>query len=310
MTGRKRVGLLTSLVVLGIAGLISPTASNPGKTRVVLARSPRAVNERNESSVVEANRLFERALLELTGAPAPAAAWKTLGLTPQDTVAVKVNCNHWTVSLSPHPPLLVALCRSLQTIIPANRIIIFEAAAKDLVESGFRINLSTGGVRYFGADQGGGYDPDERLTRIVTHTATKIINLASLKCVDGDLAVSIFFKNQIGSLVPEDMAKCHDDQDFLAAVSARPSIKGKTMLNICDGLRGTYRRGVPWYWAGIILGVDPVAAEAAAIGVINEKRSQENLSPLPVPGYLQIAAEKYRLGTRDPNKIELKRLDL
>ena len=37
------------------------------------------------------------------------------------------------------------------------------------------------GIRYFGNDDGGGYHSRQRLTRIVTDTATKIINLASLK---------------------------------------------------------------------------------------------------------------------------------
>lgn len=44
--------------------------------------------------------------------------------------------------------------------------------------------------------------------------------------------------------------------------------------------------------------MDPVAAEAAAIQVINEKRQAEKLPPLAEPEALRIAESKYHLGTR------------
>jgi hypothetical protein len=271
--------------------------------KVVLARNPLAVNERNVCNAIETGRLFDRALLDLTGAKTQAEAWKVLGLTGTDTVAIKVNCNNWTIALNPHRELIDALCRSLQAVIPANRIIIYDNAEEALIGSGFAINRSAAGVRFVGTDHGDGFDTGERLTRIITATASKVINLASLKCVEGDMAVSLFLKNQIGSLLPEDMAKCHDDPDFLAEVSSRPSIKNKTILNLCDGLRGSYRRGVPWYWGGIIMSVDPVAAEATALQVINEKRQAKKLRPLAEPEALRIAESKYHLGTRGRENI-------
>ena len=42
----------------------------------------------------------------------------------------------------------------------------------------------------------------------------------------------------------------------------------------------TYKRGVPWYWGGLILGQDPVAAEWVGYQVINEKREQEADYPI------------------------------
>ena len=165
-------------------------------------------------------------------------------------------------------------------------------------------------MRYTGTDQGDGFDAQEKLTKIVTGTASKIINLASLKCAEGDLVASLLLKNHIGSLLPEDMPKCHKDPDFLAEVCARTSIKSKTILNIVSGLRGTYRRSVPWYWGGIIMGTDSVAVDAAAIGVMNEKRALEKVDPLPLPEYLKIAEKKYNLGTTDPALIEQIKLEL
>jgi hypothetical protein len=275
-----------------------------------LARNAKAINERNQADAKETARLFDRALLATTGQKTAMSSWKTLGLGPDDVVAIKINSDNWTIGLRPHPELVTALCLSLQTVIPADHIIVYDNITENMKESNFAVNGSGSGVRYTGTDQGDGFDPQERLTKIITATATKIINLASLKCIDGDLLVSLLLKNHIGSLVPEDMKKCHNDPDFLAGVCARPSIRNKTMLNIVNGLRGSYQRGVPWYWGGIIMGTDPLAVESAAFAVINEKRIQEKVAPMPVPEQLKIAEKKYGLGTTDPAKIEQVKFEL
>jgi hypothetical protein len=301
------VFLILSLCVISTTVALSAAAA---KSKVVLARDPGVINERNQADVQKTVRLFDRALLAMTGQKTAVDSWKTLGLRPEDVVAVKINSDNWTIGLRPHPELVTALCLSLQTVIPANHIIVYDNITENMKESNFAVNGTGSGVRYTGTDQGDGFDPQERLTKIITATATKIINLASLKCVDGDLLVSLLLKNHIGSLLPEDMPKCHKDPDFLAGVCARPSIKNKTILNIVNGLRGSYQRGVPWYWGGIILGTDPVAVDAAAIGIINEKRIMEKVPPLPIPEYLKIAEKKYNLGTTDPAAIEQVKLDL
>ncbi|MCX6558200.1 MAG: hypothetical protein NTW95_12360 [Candidatus Aminicenantes bacterium] len=309
MKRNKWIPCIFALVALA-ALCLSVDLTAAAKSRVVLARNAKAINDRNQADAKETARLFDRALLALTGRKTAADSWKTLGLKPDDVVAVKINCNTWTIGLSPHPELMAALCNSLQTMVPANRIIVYDNDSESLIASGFAINRTSSGVRYTGTDQGDGFDAQERLSKIVTQTATKIINLASLKCADGDLVASLLLKNQIGSLLPEDMPKCHKDADFLAGVCARSSLKSKTILNMVSGLRGTYRRSVPWYWGGIIIGSDPLAVEMSAIGVINEKRAREKVDPLPVPEHVKIAEKKYALGTIDPAKIEQIKIDL
>jgi hypothetical protein len=309
MKRNKWIPCIFALVALA-ALCLSVDLTAAAKSRVVLARNAKAINDRNQADAKETARLFDQALLALTGRKTAADSWRSLGLKPDDVVAIKINCNTWTIGLSPHPELVAALCSSLQTVIPANRIIVFDNDSPALIASGFAIKRSNSGVRYSGTDQGDGFDAQERLSKIVTQMATKIINLASLKCADGELVASLLLKNQIGSLVPEDMAKCHKDADFLAGVCARPNLKSKTILNMVSGLRGTFRRSVPWYWGGIIIGTDPLAVEMSAIGVMNEKRAQEKIDPLPVPEHVKIAEKKYGLGTTDPAKIEQIKIDL
>jgi hypothetical protein len=308
---KKTNQIMSMFLILSLCVICATIAlSAAAKSRVVLARAPGAINERNQADAEKTARLFDQALLALTGQRTAADSWKKLGLRADDVVAVKINCNRWTIDLSPHPELVAALCRSLQAVVPANHIIVYDNDSAALTASGFVINRSATGVRYTGTDQGDGFDGNERLTKIVTGTATKIINLASLKCAEGDLVASLLLKNHIGSLVPEDMPKCHKDADFLAGVCARPGIKNKTLLNMVSGLRGTFRRSVPWYWGGIIMGTDPLAVESTALGVMNEKRALEKVEPLPIPEYLKIAEKKYNLGTTDPAMIEAIKIDL
>ena len=113
--------------VLALAVLcLSVDLPAAAKSRVVLARNAKAINDRNQADAKETARLFDQALLALTGQKTAADSWKTLGLKPGDVVAVKINCNTWTIGLSPHPELMAALCSSLQTVVPANQIIVFD----------------------------------------------------------------------------------------------------------------------------------------------------------------------------------------
>jgi hypothetical protein len=322
-----RTLLTTALGAALVLALPSGRALGAGeaKSTIVVARDPRAIDERNHADAVRVARMFDRALLTFTGEGTAAEAWKRLGLIATDVVAIKVNCNDWTIRLSPHPELVGALTRSLATVIPENQIIVYERRTADLKNAGFTPNKSPVGVRFFGNDDGGGYDPAQRLTNIVAKTATKIINLASLKAVDGDgviakltnmvvggssdgFGLSCFLKNHVGTLVDDDMSKCHTNPDMLAEIASRPAIRDKTMLVVADGLRATYRRGVPWYWAGIILGKDPVAAETVAFQVVNEKRVAEGVAPLALPGHVRTADVTYHLGTSDAARIT--RIDL
>jgi hypothetical protein len=314
-TRREFIGTSVKTAVgIGIASKFIGSGKNlfaeDLKSRVIIARNAKAINNRNQCDASETALLFDKALFALTEKNTATDAWAALGLNSKDIIAVKVNCNSWTLDLSPHKALVNALCSSMGAVIPLNNIIIYERTTGDLEEGGFKRNTSNAGVRYFGADEGGGFDPKQRLTRIITDTCIKIINLASLKCVEQEMVASIFLKNHIGSLVQEDMPKCHNNQDFIAEVSSRPAIKNKTILNLCDGLRGTYKRGVPWYWGGIVMSKDPVAGEASAIGVMNEKRKVEGKDPLDLPESLGIADKKYKLGNSDPKRINMVQLNL
>lgn len=300
----------SSKTVIGLGAvahaLSAPTPSRAAqeKSRIIVVRNERAVNDRNACDPGEAGRMIENALLTFTGKSNVQDAWASLGLTKADRVGIKVNCNSSRFRLFAHPELVSALCDSLSTIVSKNNIIIYERRSSELQRAGFTINTGKEGVRCVGTDEGGGFHKDENLTNIIATECTKLINLPSLKTFGGEFAGTLFFKNHIGSLPHSHMPRCHGNTKFITEVNARSSIKDKTMLVLCDGLRGTYTESSPWYWKGIIMGCDPVAAEVTALGIINEKRAQENLAPLEVPSYVKLADTTYHLGTSDPAGIE------
>ena len=135
--------------------------------------TPKAINERNQADAKETARLFDRALLATTGQKTAIDSWKTLGLRPDDVVAIKINSDNWTIGLRPHPELVTALCLSLQTVIPANHIIVYDNdfrkyEREQLCRQRFRLRRALYRDR-----PGDGFDAQERLTKIITATATQ-----------------------------------------------------------------------------------------------------------------------------------------
>jgi hypothetical protein len=309
---RREFFTKTSCGIVGI-GITSSLVLSPGKaggaqqmSRVVSVRNERAVSSRNVCDEKEVSLMVDNALTALTGKKNPKEIWTALGVKPNDVVAVKLNCNSSAYPLFSHPELVNALCASLSNVVPQNNIILYERYGSELEKAGFKMNRSDSGVRCMGGEDGGGYHPEEGLTRIITDTATKLINFCSLKVHDEDrFFTTLFLKNHIGSLVPDTMRTCHDNIGKLAQIQSRPSIINKTVLNFCDGLRATFKPGNPWFWSGICVSRDPVAGEYAVLQVINEKRKMEGAEPFPVPSYVQAAETEFKLGTCNPERIEL-----
>lgn len=297
---------------LGAASLPLATESDAeaapgGRSRVAVVTNQKAVSNRNVVDRGEARRMIDRALQIVTGKTVAKDAWAALGVTGADVVGIKVNCNTWTFLLHTHPELVYALCDSLSAVVPANNLIIYERYSSELSRSGYTVNTGARGVRCFGNDDGPGFRGE--VTRIVTDLCTKIINVPTLKGVEGDFAGSLFLKNHIGSIPVEHMTNCHGNADYCTEVCSRASIRNKTVLALCDGLRGTWKRGTPWYWGGIIMSRDQIAAECTALSVIDEKRTREGERALGIPGYVRRAGTA-GLGTADPSRIEVVRAAL
>ena len=305
----------TSFGIIGIgiaAGALSPgeeAFGAPEKTKVAVVRNPKAISDRNVCDRKQAALMLEKALLTLTGKMNTTEAWAALGVTKNDVVGIKPNCNAAQFPLFVHSELVYALCDTLTGIVAPSNIIIYERSTSELSRAGFRMNQNGSGVRCYGTEDGGGFHDREGLTRILTDKCTKVINVPSMK-VFGGFAGSLFLKNHIGSISPMEMSRCHGNAEFCSQVCAQPGIKNKTVLALCDGLRGTYSDRDPWYWGGIIMSRDQVAAEYVALDTINEKRRAENIRPFEIPSYVRLAETRYGLGTCNPANMEINRITL
>ena len=286
----------------GMAALAIPgsllAAEKKAKSKVAVIKNERCVNGRNQADKEECRQMVRAMLKKLTGKPDEAQGWSSLGLVKTDVVAIKLNCNKAYFPVKTHPELVYAVCESLATVIPENNIIVYERYGRELEDAGYRLNTAAEGVRYMGTESNG-FDNETNLTKIVTETATKIIHIPTLKYIGGEFQASIFLKGHIGSLLPSVMAQCHGNAIMCTQVLARQQIRQKNLLNICDGLRGTYDAKDPWYFKGIIAGTDPVAAEVACLKIIEKKRVAEGKSAVQVMDFVKRAETDYNLGTAD-----------
>ena len=79
------LSILLSILGAGLFAADAPAA----KSRVVLARNPKAIDGRDQCNAAEAMRLFDRALLDLTGAASAAEAWKALASGALDSTSAE-----------------------------------------------------------------------------------------------------------------------------------------------------------------------------------------------------------------------------
>lgn len=154
-------------------------------------------------------------------------------------------------------------------------------------------------------------------TKICTKELDKIINIPILK--NAGTSITLCLKN-LGYGVITNTGRLHAQLwgETSAEVCCFPPVRDKVVLNIADGLRGCYQGGPganPQYicnYNTLLVGSDPVAVDRIGYGIILQKRIEEGIQQEDSPrgrAYLEYAAE-LGLGEADPEKIDLKTIDL
>jgi hypothetical protein len=98
-----------------------------------------------------------------------------------------------------------------------------------------------------------------------------------------------------------------------------PPIRNKFRLVVADAMTGCFEAGpsykpqYAWRYNGIVVATDPVAIDQTAWDIIEKKRAERGLKPLPqvglTPNYIAVAANaEHRLGTDDPARIALQEI--
>jgi hypothetical protein len=248
------------------------------KTRVVLIRDENVLDSKNDPKPEILQQMFDKAVLNLTGASDIKAAWKKI-IKPDDIVGIKSNVWNYL----PTPPALES------------------AIKKRVLEAGVsEKNIS---IR----DRGVLSDP-------VFQKSTALINVRPMRThswsgVGSLIKNNIMFTNMPSSYHPD---SCAD----LAKLYELPIVKGKTRLNILVMLTPLFHGVGPhhfnktyvWPYKGLIVSMDPVAADSVGLQIIQAKRKEffgEDKPLNPPAKHIYLADTRHHLGTADPKKIEL-----
>ncbi|HKA02298.1 MAG TPA: DUF362 domain-containing protein [Candidatus Solibacter sp.] len=357
----------------------SPLAGSPVETpkyRVVTPYTPakqpgmpglypgQAVRVHAEKSIEPATDVVDREVVrrmlsagmrELTGDGRDIDAWARF-FSPEDIVGIKVNCSG-APRIRSTPELVGAIVERVMSVgVPPEHIWIYERFQNQLVTVPYR-EFIPAAVHIHAAetDRGAilGYDPkvyvetsffgedDTRsnLTRIVSETLTKIINVPNMKEHQASGVTGCLKNIAYGNF--SNVARSHRNEktntySFIGTLAAVEPVRSRVVLSVMDGLAGVWHRGpfsydakFRFYPKELMIGTDPVAMDRQLIDIIDGKRKQEgavsifnqsreilgdNRDPnknafIREPGHVEYAGS-LGLGVYDQAKIRARRIEL
>lgn len=309
VTGAAIAGLPASL------DAVEKAIGDGGKARVIVTKDNSVMNSGGEISAAAIDRMLNKCVAKLTGESKAVDGWKKL-FSPNDVVGIKVNCL-FGKGVATRPEVAQSIARGLVSAgVKESNIIIWDRSTGDLIKCGFTPNKTGKGVQCL-ADDGNWGEVIERgafkgkITRIISEKVTAFVNAPILK-THGISGISNCLKNHYGSFDNPGSHHSNHCDPAMADFSAIPMVKNKTRLVVVDAIRPQYDGGpglktdAQFNNYGIIVSRDPVAADAVGLDIIQKRRLQVGLDPLPPKkvAWLQSAQERH-VGICDLGRIEL-----
>ncbi len=300
----------------GAAG--SPSTTEAGRSRVVIARDPRVRNAASSFDSAQVAKLLDRALEASFHVDSALEAWKQV-VHPGEVVGLKVNCLGGRGNAT-HPELVEAITERLRQA-GITEIVVWERQNSDLEHARYKIVEHGSGLRCFGNDTLGFEDElstfgqaGSRLCQTLTRVCDAVINLPVLKD-HGIAGVTLALKSMFGAIHNPNKYHLNAGDPYVADINALAPLRQKLRLHICDGLNAQYEGGpsyMPqWMWPfnGLLVARDPVALDYVGWKIIEKKRAEAGMKPLRElkrePTYITTAADaEHGLGTCDPQRIE------
>jgi hypothetical protein len=248
------------------------------KTKVILVRDSNVLDDNGRPKYEVVLDMLDKAVTALIGEKDIVQAWKTF-IKPDDVVGIKSNV--WTY-------------------IPTT----------SQVEDALKKRVMDVGV----AESNIGIDDRGVLRNPIFLKSTALINVRPMRSHHW-AGVGTLIKNYI-MFIP-DPPNYHDDSCArLASIWDNPLCKGKTRLNVLVMLTPQFHGVGPhnfnpryvWNYYGLIVSFDPVAADSTGLRIIQAKRKDffgEDRPLSPPAKHIFEADTRYKLGTADPDKIEL-----
>ena len=252
-----------------------------GKSRVVLIRDKRVVNESGNVRPGNLAEMMDQAMTTLFNTSDAASAWQKL-FGPADVVGIKSNV--WAPLPTPRELESILLDRLVATGVKAQNI--------SVDDRGLRRNP-------------------------IFKNSSALINVRPMRTHHWS-GLGTLLKNYI--MFTSQPWMYHGNAcEKLGAIWQKSQVKDKTRLNILvmttPLFHGVgphhYSKSYTWSYCGLIVSTDPVAADATGAAIIQAKRNEyfgkeRPISPRPL--HIEAADTKYGLGNSQPAKIELIKL--
>lgn len=275
-----------------------PRGPEPNRYPGVVISTPLEPTEETVRSQLAA------AMKALTGASNDLDAWRSF-ISPEDVVGIKVNCSGAPRMMS-HPLVVAEIARCLSRCgVAAKNIYVYERFGDQLKNANYTPHLPAGaashamesGNRYgrglanydrqvfvetdfFGEEQTRSF-----LSRLVTQTLTKIINVPNMKD-HGASGVTGCLKNlAYGGF--SNVARSHagvrtNTLTFIGTLYSTEPLRSRAVLHVMDGIRGVWQGGpflrddkFLYEPRRMMLGTDPVAMDRILLDMIEAKRKAE-----------------------------------
>ena len=273
------------------------------RSRVVIVTHPEVIIKEYRINPPVLRQMLDRAVGELTGAQSETEAWQKFG-REDDFVAIKHNSigrptlhSHTEINDIVSAQLAAAAKVKPDRILAVDRLL--PAPDNELSDP---FTLPTRHLQ-------------TRLRRLYTDHATAIVNVSVLKAHFTD-GLSAALKNHLGSV--NNPAAYHGWEPdrmprSLPELNALEPIRTKTRLVIIDAIRPLYAGGpvdnpdFRWDYHGLIVGMDPVAATAVGLRILEAKRAEVRNKEWPMTAArLMVAyAQEIGLGNADADRIDL-----
>lgn len=258
-----------------LATAAEPARSKTPKSVVAIARSARALNDSLQVDKAAAADIVNQAVSAVVGTQPTEQPWKKL-FQPTDTVGIVTS-----KSVNPTHMELADIVRD-------------ELQATGVPEA--NICFPQGDIAMV-----------NKCTALIALPALKAHWLTGIGTV---LKLYILYSGKASFYHNENSAK-------LGEIWNTNSLRSKTRIVIVDALRPLCDKGPQpdprymWNYNGIIASIDPVAAEAVGLKIIQAKRDEIKGEPWPIsppPLCVEAAQKEHLLGTCDLAKIDIKRL--
>ena len=343
---RRKFVRRSAMGAVGLAladGLLTRTAlpAQPARSpirdlsRVVLVRDSRVIDSSGKVQQPLLQEMLDRALTTLTGKRTIGDAWGAF-VKPGEIIGLKLNANSVSQlrgsDLTLHfPAVTSAVLTGLEKAgMAEENVVRWERSDEEVASTGLAIQKDSGALRVLGTrvsrrgSGGPGFSSESfavggrssRVSRIAAEMCSVLINIPVLKD-HGLTGITGAMKNHYGSIDnPQQYHGSNGTNPGVAEVNAIPVIRERQRLVLFDALLGVYSGGPRWQrqyvwpYGGILVGTDPVATDAVALRILDEKRRAEGIGSLAPRAAFLDAAEALGLGTRDPDLIELVEITL